>query len=337
MPFSYRDLFLGGSTFCCCLPVRVGVIIMTILGMFFAGILSIVLWFEVSSTIDMTSGERAGFVIAGLVETFLFAASIFGFVGTVVRKQLFVQTYAYIIYFHFILNVGVAIFLLYEVTRFSSTATNKACHDTIKDPQAQEQCTNLLNIATGVYWALTTFVLVAEMYGAIIVTRYVNRLKGQKRAVRVSRMTDDAFKLLPTKGSGYSQLREIPIQPEIHVSPSNSEGGIYEEYDPYREINRAPSTSRQTHEYHGPAPPLEVGYGGGTWTHDEISAEEKSRLQRLDRESGIILDEPQIDEEEADRRRSEVKSSLGPPASKTDVDPLPQYSAASTTSPGHLP
>jgi hypothetical protein len=37
MAFSYKELFFGGTTFCCCLPVRVGVIIMTSLGMLLSG------------------------------------------------------------------------------------------------------------------------------------------------------------------------------------------------------------------------------------------------------------------------------------------------------------
>jgi len=36
--------------FCCCLPVRVCVIIMSILGILLAGVLSVVCWFEVSRT-----------------------------------------------------------------------------------------------------------------------------------------------------------------------------------------------------------------------------------------------------------------------------------------------
>jgi len=36
--------------FCCCLPVRICVIIMSLLGILLAGVLSAVLWFEVSRT-----------------------------------------------------------------------------------------------------------------------------------------------------------------------------------------------------------------------------------------------------------------------------------------------
>lgn len=54
MPFSYRDLFCGGKTFCCCLPVRMGVIIMSVLGILFGGVLSIILWYEVASEFNQT-------------------------------------------------------------------------------------------------------------------------------------------------------------------------------------------------------------------------------------------------------------------------------------------
>lgn len=43
------DWIFRGRTFCCCLPVRMGVISMSVLGILFGGLLSIVLWFEVAS------------------------------------------------------------------------------------------------------------------------------------------------------------------------------------------------------------------------------------------------------------------------------------------------
>lgn len=56
MPFSYRRLFFGGTTFCCCLPVRLGVIVMSSLGCLVAGILMILLWFELASTSQSSLG-----------------------------------------------------------------------------------------------------------------------------------------------------------------------------------------------------------------------------------------------------------------------------------------
>ncbi|KAF8910397.1 hypothetical protein CPB85DRAFT_1190089, partial [Mucidula mucida] len=181
MVFSFRELFFGGRTFCCCLPVRSGVIIMTSLGMLLSGILSIVLWYEVASTPDMSPGERAAFVVSGLLETFLLIASILGFIGAVVRKQVFVQIYTYFIYVHFVFNVAIAGYLLWQVTHLTSEAADKACQDTISNAQAQDQCIGFLKIARGVYYVIATLVLLIELYGAVVTTRYLNQLKSEKR------------------------------------------------------------------------------------------------------------------------------------------------------------
>ncbi|KAF9012388.1 hypothetical protein BDQ17DRAFT_1343794 [Cyathus striatus] len=336
MPFSYRDLFFGGTTFCCCLPVRMGVISMSILGILVAGVLSLILWFEVATTPDMSSGEKAAFVIAGLVETFLFAASIFGFVGAVVRKQTFVQVYAYIIYVHFVLNLGVAAFLLYEVTRFSSNAAVAACQKTIKNEQAQEQCSGFLSIATGVYWAISVLVLLIELYGAIIVTRYVNQLMREKRRARSARMEiNSAFAVSSGKNGKYHTHQETPSESyePLMMEPLGRYDHDTEEFDPYREVELSVPTSNpvagHSHEYDGVPPliPIEIGYGGGTWTHSEISTEEKERLKRKEQEQEIIgLSSPPLNEE-LSRRKSVFKSFSGSATVLTkEGEDLPQYS-----------
>jgi len=235
MAFSYRALFFGGTTFCCCLRVRLGVIIMTTLGMLFAGLLSILLWFEVATTTDMSSEERTIFIIAGLVETLLFVASVLGFVGAVVRKQLFVQIYAYFIYVHFVLNLGVAAYLLYMLVHVSSTDQVKACQLAIQNTGAQAQCTGLLQVGLGVYGAVASIVLLSEMYGAIIVARYVNQVQREKRNIRASRMSQGAFKMGPA-GGRYSTIKgddhdSIPLRPASLATPRGQE-----EFDPYEEV-----------------------------------------------------------------------------------------------------
>lgn len=100
MVFSHREWIFHGTKFCCCLPVRFGVISMSGIGILVAGFLSLILWFQVSGASALhiclltcathwrgfivakqealTSGELAAFVISGLVETLLFVGSILG-------------------------------------------------------------------------------------------------------------------------------------------------------------------------------------------------------------------------------------------------------------------
>lgn len=85
--------------FCCCLPVRICVIIMALLGFLLSGALSIILWFEVTSMAslftklsqrmtfylsqgadELTGKERGAFVGGAIVETLFFLISSVGYV-----------------------------------------------------------------------------------------------------------------------------------------------------------------------------------------------------------------------------------------------------------------
>ncbi|KAG6832607.1 hypothetical protein H0H92_014443 [Tricholoma furcatifolium] len=271
---------------------------MSILGILVAGILSIILWFEVASNGDMSTGERAAFIVAGLVETLLFVASCLGFVGAVVRKQLFVQIYTYFIYFHFLLNIGVASYLLYVIVRFSGNAKIKLCQDTIQNAQTQGQCTGLLNIAQGVYYAVAAIVLLVELCMdqyfmacqhlthlfhadlAIVVTRYLNQLQSEKRSARSLRKENEEAFSLVSKGKGrYSAL------PDRFPVYSNSGP----DFDPYAEIQDHVRTESRSIRQEQLQNPEEEGYGGGFWTHSDISSEEKARLKLVYNET----DEPE--------------------------------------------
>lgn len=78
-----------------------------------------------------------------------------------------------------------------------------------------------------------------------------------------------------------------------------------------------------------PPVPIEAGYGGGVWTHREITEEEKSRMEPPELGDTTIRVQD-LTEEERERRRSEIKSPYGPSsptAQSAESDPLPQYVA----------
>jgi len=301
---------------------------MTVLGILFSAVLSVALWYGVSSQDKPTRGILAALVIGGLVETFLFAASIFGLVGAIVRKLSFIRIYAVITYVHFLLNVGVAIWFLVEISSVAKKASAvKLCGG------ADSQCAKLLSFGQTAYIVVASLVLVLEAYGAIIVTRYVNQLQNEKSYKRQTRKgIEEAFRLEAAKVR-YSTLassHEFSL-----VRPT----GIYDdqdntEYDPYREASvdrpvppvQAVRRFKTFMDPERPSPPIEVGYGGGTWTHEEISEEEKARLQRLEEEAGIKIDTPTIGDAEAARRRMDIKTVGGPTTSDMpEIEELPRY------------
>jgi hypothetical protein len=59
----------------------------------------------------MTTHQHTIFILVGIVEVLLCVTSALGFAGTIAKKLAFVRAYAYFLYFHFLLNFGVATYL----------------------------------------------------------------------------------------------------------------------------------------------------------------------------------------------------------------------------------
>lgn len=182
------DWVFRRQKFCCCLPARLGAAVLSFLSIVLGGLLMVIIWYEVATNYFMSNEEKVAFVLAGLLETILFLSSILGFIGTLARKQSFVVTYATILYFHFIVNLAVAIYFLWMITHVADEDIVKLCEEGIRNDQAQGQCKGLLNVTKGLYWGVSLTVLAVEAYLTLIVTRYVNQLRYEKRDVRQSRM-----------------------------------------------------------------------------------------------------------------------------------------------------
>lgn len=295
---------------------------MSFLGILFGGLFSVLLWFEVSDTSStMDPHERTAFILAGIVETLLLMASVVGFAGAIARKQVFIQAYSYFISFHFFVNLAVAIYFFYIISHFESSAITLVCDNTVKNPGTQSQCTGLLSDFRTIYIVVALVVLFIELYGAIIVARYVHQIKTEKTTARTSRMMlmgragRDTSSMMP--GFGQSSMFSEDHLDDIALIPKTPLGNG--EFNPYEEPEH-PRFSSYSHnaapsDAFSEAPMSEEGYGGGSWTHQDIAAEEKSPL-------------PQDSGDDIHPMQSSIKSAAGPSV-PSEVDPLPRYSLES--------
>jgi len=174
--------------------------------------------------------------------------------------------YTYFLYAHFLLNVGVAGYLLWMVTHAEQSDVVKACKQAITNTQAQDQCTGLLKITKTIFLVVGFAVLFIELYGALIATRYLLQLKGEKRYDRSSRM-------MARPRSGYASLGNSGSSPR------------HNEFDPYAHYRDESLSFSHSGRYmelseDTKVPPIhddeEAGYGGGAWTNEQISQYEKS-------------------------------------------------------------
>ncbi|KAI0690096.1 hypothetical protein BC835DRAFT_1281621 [Cytidiella melzeri] len=191
-----KEFFIGGKHLCCCIPTRFGVILGSLLMFLVSGALAVVLWFEVSTEQNMSfsSTARTYVTLGGLLETLVCLVSVIGFIGGIVRKQLFITIYAYFLYSHFLINLGAGTYLLWLINHTADVDITVACERTIKDPGTQADCSKLLNDFRGVFNGLIVFTLLIELYGTLIVTRYMRQLKTEKR---VANFAADEFRLRP--------------------------------------------------------------------------------------------------------------------------------------------
>ena len=155
----------------------------------------------------------------------------------------------------------------------------------------------LLKVARWVYFVIAGIVLFVEIYTALIISRYLHQLKKEKRTAKAMQESESAFGLVSGSRGRYSSVRGGQnVQVYGH--------GDSDEFDPYELPTQFRDDSgRNGEQRYGepeslPGPSSrnsgvggdtseEVGYGGGFWTHREISDQEKARLQKTEAE-GVV-------------------------------------------------
>ncbi|KAF8444528.1 hypothetical protein L210DRAFT_3530161 [Boletus edulis BED1] len=188
MHINLKGWLFHSSHFCFCVPVRAGFVLISILTFLLSGAVSVIIWFEVFHSYQLSAKERVAFILAGIVESILFLASTIGFIGVVARKQLFVTIYTYFLYVHFVLNLIVGIYFLVTVRASNREQLVDYCAEVFVNTSTESSCPGLTRVSTYVFMAIVAALLLFEFYGVLIATRYVYRLRKQKRDDRSRRL-----------------------------------------------------------------------------------------------------------------------------------------------------
>ncbi|KAG1765506.1 hypothetical protein EV702DRAFT_1151814 [Suillus placidus] len=261
MAFSLKNYLLYSPYFCFCIPVRFGFVLLTCLSFLFSGVLSVLVWFELSHSYSLTSKEKSSFWAVGIVETILLAVSIIGFIGAVARKQRFVRIYAYFVYIHLLLNVIVGIYFLVTIRRSNRQQIVDECYMMLANNPSQSNCQSLMNVSTYIFIAVVSFVLLLELYGALIATRYLNTLTEQKKIEHSRRLGlyHAVANITPrhSRGpSGMSDDIELLHPRDSSGTTFSSLGGSYDYGDDVLDITRPPTTSYEPVPTHHPDMPF---------------------------------------------------------------------------------
>jgi hypothetical protein len=188
--------------FLCCIPVRFGVLIMSLsmllLSVVSAGVSGFLLHVILNGSnderfrdIDVPKGYKITLGAAAAVNVLIALCSLFGFIGAIIRKRAFVKTYSAMLWFFWGANLGISVTVIVALSLTStrdklSQLCDKIPEETLEhNPDAIQDCKDWIarfrQAKTLIpFIILTVLSLLWHLYGCIIVSRYVKQLEQEQ-------------------------------------------------------------------------------------------------------------------------------------------------------------
>jgi len=203
--------------FCCCLPVRFGVFILSFLTLLSSAGTAFALWWILvngsKNGLVLEGGVKTGLIVAGVVWTLFALFGLFGFIGAIIRNRALVKTYSFFLWIQLLvgLAIGITFIVAFFKQSFRSTLIN-ACADRLAElqtsalpnlttqtlQQRQDACGNVFNQGRIGFIVSCSVSLLLNLYACIIVHRYSHQLteeqqfKGNRHAMGQTYAAKDA-------------------------------------------------------------------------------------------------------------------------------------------------
>ncbi|PFH51653.1 hypothetical protein AMATHDRAFT_142119 [Amanita thiersii Skay4041] len=209
-------------TFCCCLPVRLGVFILTILGLAGGLILSVVGWEQVTHIRrnPLSTENSIALVLHSIMFTLLALISLLGFIGAIIKQRSLVSTFGMMLLVHLLVNVGIGIYAIYSMFRNNSKEIISACLDGQTDKESLEVCKSSAKVVQGIIITIYILVWLLQLFGFIIVIRYCHQLDDEEDELAKTKPGAVIGKPLTTYDSFGLGGSGLPYQNGIPVGPS---------------------------------------------------------------------------------------------------------------------
>ncbi|KAF8070425.1 hypothetical protein FPV67DRAFT_1019335 [Lyophyllum atratum] len=170
-----------GAKFLCCLPLRLGVLVIAFIQFAITGAAAGFVWWlliEKNNEMQLTQKLKASILLIGAVYTASALISLTGFIGALAKKLGAIKTYLFVLYATLAFQIAVTIFTLINYYRLRATSgsdcivtsggtTVNLCEEYAKVPQA------------AIIIAVIVPILI-QAYACYIVAAYKNRLIKQK-------------------------------------------------------------------------------------------------------------------------------------------------------------
>jgi hypothetical protein len=176
-------VYVRTRTFCCCLPVRFGVFLLSIIGVIVGGLLSVGGWVQVSNLAQqaLSTRDQAALYIQTVLFTLLTVVSIVGFIGAALRRRTLLNIYWIALTLHLIISIASGIFTIYSMFNEDvSSVFSQQCADAAVADASSEFCGNGMTVVKGILIAFYVITWLVQLYACIIVANYVDQLDEEK-------------------------------------------------------------------------------------------------------------------------------------------------------------
>ncbi|KAF9008004.1 hypothetical protein BDQ17DRAFT_1237438 [Cyathus striatus] len=172
-------------TFCCCIPVRAGAILLSLLGVLGGALIA------AAGIITLSRHGESGtsLIIQVVVYGLLALLSLFGLIGAIGKKLAMVRLYFGILMFHLFFSIGCGIYAIYYTFKNSPSYVND-CIKTAANPADIKACKDGASLMKGLMVGIFIVAWLLEIWACVIVHGYSSQLSEEIRNRTVVKDTE---------------------------------------------------------------------------------------------------------------------------------------------------
>lgn len=170
--------------FCCCLPVRFGVFMLSLFAMVGGSFVAAYGYIQIAQLgkNPLSRDEQIALWIQSVMFTFLGLLAIFGFIGCLVKNRKMVSTFAISLAIHLGLSIAAGIYSIVSIFRQDPQQGINNCLNSGTEGVTEDTCRTSLNIMKGVMVGIYVLTWLIQLYAYFVVERYVDQLDDERDA-----------------------------------------------------------------------------------------------------------------------------------------------------------